>query len=386
MKIEIHVLQQVGPNNLNRDETGMPKSCWFGNTMRARVSSQCWKAAMRRQFANGPLKENLGIRTALVHQSAANILAERGHDDETALKVITALMASQKLKIKDKRGEYLLFIPSDAAQRLADIANDNWDVLTTHVAKQGRSKETKTDDETKKASKKLVIPGLEDDLSWMDNRRCVDIAMFGRMLSDLPSKSISGCVQVAHAIGVNEAFMQSDYYSGMDDLSTDPGAAMIGHIDYSSDLFYRYAAISVDGLLENLGGDADLTMMGVRSFIDAFITSMPSGKQNSFAAFNAPGFAMTVVRDYENWNLSNAFSPAVTDTNLMESAARRLLTEFSILSRGYDTHGPIKSVNLFTSTQWLQREQLSAIATVNPIGTFSGLIEATTPETILETA
>src|SRR5439155_3256780 len=50
MRIEIHVLQNFAPSNLNRDDTGSPKDAEFGGYRRARISSQCQKRAQRQLF------------------------------------------------------------------------------------------------------------------------------------------------------------------------------------------------------------------------------------------------------------------------------------------------------------------------------------------------
>ena len=47
MFLELHVLQNYALSNLNRDDTGAPKSCEFGGVRRARISSQCLKRAIR---------------------------------------------------------------------------------------------------------------------------------------------------------------------------------------------------------------------------------------------------------------------------------------------------------------------------------------------------
>ncbi|HFB39517.1 MAG TPA: type I-E CRISPR-associated protein Cas7/Cse4/CasC, partial [Oceanithermus sp.] len=47
MRIEIHVLQNVAPANLNRDDTNSPKDAIFGGYRRARLSSQSQKRAVR---------------------------------------------------------------------------------------------------------------------------------------------------------------------------------------------------------------------------------------------------------------------------------------------------------------------------------------------------
>ena len=48
--LELHLIQNFAPSNLNRDDTGAPKDCDFGGYRRARVSSQCLKRAMRDRF------------------------------------------------------------------------------------------------------------------------------------------------------------------------------------------------------------------------------------------------------------------------------------------------------------------------------------------------
>ena len=48
--IDVHVLQPVPPSNLNRDDTGSPKSAYYGGVQRSRVSSQAWKRATRKAF------------------------------------------------------------------------------------------------------------------------------------------------------------------------------------------------------------------------------------------------------------------------------------------------------------------------------------------------
>ncbi len=47
MLIELHMLQNFAPSNLNRDDTNNPKDCDFGGVRRARISSQCLKRAIR---------------------------------------------------------------------------------------------------------------------------------------------------------------------------------------------------------------------------------------------------------------------------------------------------------------------------------------------------
>ena len=55
MKLELHILQNFAPSNLNRDDTGSPKDCELGGVRRARISSQCYKRAIREAFVTHQL-------------------------------------------------------------------------------------------------------------------------------------------------------------------------------------------------------------------------------------------------------------------------------------------------------------------------------------------
>lgn len=56
--LDIHAIQTVPPANINRDDTGSPKTAQYGGVTRARVSSQSWKRAIRKHFnENGEIKK-----------------------------------------------------------------------------------------------------------------------------------------------------------------------------------------------------------------------------------------------------------------------------------------------------------------------------------------
>ncbi len=40
MYLDVHAIQNVPPSNINRDDTGSPKTALYGGVRRARVSSQ----------------------------------------------------------------------------------------------------------------------------------------------------------------------------------------------------------------------------------------------------------------------------------------------------------------------------------------------------------
>ena len=69
--VDFHVLQTVPPSCVNRDDTGSPKTAVYGGSVRARVSSQAWKHAMRKEFRGMFAEDDLGNRTKNVVQLVA---------------------------------------------------------------------------------------------------------------------------------------------------------------------------------------------------------------------------------------------------------------------------------------------------------------------------
>ncbi len=79
MRIEIHVLQNFAPSNLNRDDTGSPKDAEFGGFRRARISSQCQKRAVRNYFKDHDLipAANRAVRTKRLLEYVRERLEQR---------------------------------------------------------------------------------------------------------------------------------------------------------------------------------------------------------------------------------------------------------------------------------------------------------------------
>src|SRR6476620_6062844 len=102
MFVELHILQNFPPSNLNRDDVGQPKDGDFGGFRRARISSQCLKRSIRYagkgKDLNDPASQSvferytkvpLSIRTKLLANELANqlVAADSSKSHETALAV-----------------------------------------------------------------------------------------------------------------------------------------------------------------------------------------------------------------------------------------------------------------------------------------------------------
>lgn len=73
--LDIHAIQTVPPSNINRDDTGSPKTAQYGGVTRARVSSQSWKRAIRKYFYDKGHIQNSGIRSCDIVNHIAEIIA-----------------------------------------------------------------------------------------------------------------------------------------------------------------------------------------------------------------------------------------------------------------------------------------------------------------------
>jgi CRISPR system Cascade subunit CasC len=306
--VEFHLIQNFAPSNLNRDDTGAPKDALFGGHRRARVSSQCFKRATRRTAADSASlsSEFQGVRTKKLKALLENRLRELGRG-ESGGRVDEAL-AGAGLKIKeDGKTEYLLFLGHGEIEGLAQLVHKHWDVLgTTPPANEGKK--------SKKDAKAAVPPEVvKEAKGLLDGKKAVDIALFGRMLADMPEVNQDAACQVAHAISTHKVDREFDYFTAVDDMggADETGVGMIGHIEFNSATFYRYAVVDVAKLEHNLHGDRDLALKGLDAFAQAMARAIPSGKQNTFAAHNPPSFIGVVLRHSSPFNLSNAFEVPV---------------------------------------------------------------------------
>ena len=328
--IEIHVLQNFAPSNLNRDDTGAPKDALFGGTRRARISSQCIKRSVRDFFCHKRedgifSPDEIGVRTKRIYQAIADLLKEKRDISDTITKAKTAL-SYLKIKPKNEKTQYLLFLSPKEIKDFANAIDEYWEQIVGEPIETDNSEldeetpDTVSLEEQKpKKGKKNKKPNIPKEFqekleSVLNGGKSIDIALFGRMLADIPEKNQNAACQVAHAISTHAVEREFDYYTAIDDLKPDDtaGSDMIGTVEFNSACFYRYAVVDLEALNKNLHDDSELTNKSIRAFLEAFIISEPTGKQNSFAAHNPPEFiAISVRHNAGPRNLANAFETAV---------------------------------------------------------------------------
>lgn len=362
MKVELHLIQNFAPACLNRDDTNAPKDCEFGGYRRARISSQCIKRAIRQHFRANLLlpEEHLARRTKLAVEEITKRVIAKGQDKEQARPVVEAAIKGAGLDLTDSGAtEYLLFLGEGELEAFADTVIEHWDALLDVAHTPSDQKDDTSSKARKKKSKAALPSEVKKALAGiLDGGKAADLALFGRMLADLPDKNIDAACQVAHAISTHAVTMEMDFYTAVDDLQPkeETGAGMMGVVEFNSACFYRYALIDVDQLVANLGGDADLARKTVEAFLRAAVAAIPTGKQNSFAAQNPPSCVLAVVRDGGMpWSLANAFVRPVTvpsrpteQAGLVGASIERLDDQWGRLASAYGATGIVTKLLLVT--------------------------------------
>lgn len=300
--LDINVLQTVPPSNINRDDTGSPKTAQYGGVARSRVSSQSWKKAIRTYFnENGDVK-NVGIRSLEIVQYLADEISKLVPEKpaEEVLKLADETLNNAGIKTKDYHMRALFFMGATQAEALAKAAVDG----------------------TK--DKKELQALIKDNPA-------IDIALFGRMVADDPSLNEDASSQIAHAISTHAVQTEFDFFTATDDLAPEDnaGAGMLGTVEFNSSTLYRYGNVAIHDLLRQLGNE-EVVVNALKLFIEAFVNSMPTGKVNTFANQTLPHAVLVTVRSDRPVNLVGGFeAPVKAKDGYIEQSISALREEFT---------------------------------------------------------
>lgn len=325
--LELHMLQSVPVACLNRDDLGSPKTAFFGGAQRARVSSQCWKRAVR-EYARELCPQGFGgERTKLVVEPLRRELEALGLNAEKAGEGAKALAealgkwdadAEKKGKLQIKT---LFFTSPNELRALAGA----------YAAAQDPKDPKDAKDAAKKALKSLKPEDMRD---------AADISLFGRMVADDHSLTLEGAAMFSHALSTHRVDNEMDFYSAVDDKqpADESGAGMMGTLEFQSATYYRFVALNLDLLADadHLGSlSAPQRQEVVKTFVEACLKALPSARRNSMNAATLPGHVLAVVRDKGHpVQLINAFeAPVESRVGLLEASIKALDAEYEALKK-----------------------------------------------------
>jgi CRISPR system Cascade subunit CasC len=327
--IELHILQSFPVSCLNRDDVGAPKTATFGGVTRARISSQCLKRAIRFHAKELCPQLYAGERSKLIVMPIAEAAQRYGASAEQALeaskKFCDELATFDETAFKKngvRKVKTLMFL--SPAER-EEIGKELGAFL------KGGKNAKLLDKEIKKAVAKVREAKLKD---------AADIALFGRMVATDHSLTVEGAAMFSHALSTHRADNDIDFFTAVDDLQQeDPtvedidraGSGMMGTLEFTSAVYYRYAGLNV-GLLGDDGHLGALSTTDRRTIVDAFlraaILAVPAARKNSMNANTLPSYILGLVKDKgQPLQLVNAFEKPVWSREGLMGASIAALKE-----------------------------------------------------------
>ena len=321
--IELHILQSFPVSCLNRDDLNSPKTAVFGGVQRARVSSQCWKRAVREAAIEELPKFFTGKRGRLFIEPMKAALVNEGFDETKALEVAKEF------------GEYLAKFDVEAEKK-GGILRVRTAYFTTPNEINKLAKAYKEKGEVKKAIKELKPEDLKN---------AADISLFGRMVASYPTLTIEGAAMFSHALSTHKVENEIDYFSAMEDWPTDDaGAAMTSTLEFNSATYYRFAALNLDMLFDedhlaclDLKERKDV----VKAFVKSTLRAIPVARKNSMNGNVPPSYVLCVLREEGHpIQLVNAFEePIQSKGGIIKKSVEAIEKEYQALKTTWGLSG-----------------------------------------------
>lgn len=356
--VQLHLLTNYPPSNLNRDDTGRPKTALVGDATRLRISSQSQKRAWRTSDVFGNLLPDanmlIGDRTKKVGLEwvYAKLVGNGISPDDARSwsKEIQRAYGEPESEAEDNPDSVLIngqlaHISPVEREKLAAFVGLLAEYLlhgTDHELVERADKAIKKRDKAsdKKKANAALARELADILLVREST-AVDIALFGRMLAAVPAFNFDAAVQVAHAITVHKSAVEDDYFSAVDDLNAgleDKGAGHIGERGYGAGLFYLYVCVNRELLKENLGGDEALTSKAMEALIHAMTKVSPTGMQNSHASRAYASYVLAEKGNQQPRSLAQAFLKPIKpfeDEDMLDKAVKAITKRYQNFDKVY---------------------------------------------------
>jgi CRISPR system Cascade subunit CasC len=218
------------------------------------------------------MHEEAGIRLAIRTKHVDTLITEAciklGAGEEAAQTCGKAIANSLT---KDT----LHFISGSEVQALAKYAQEqNFDTSKIDVKK-----------EVPKIHKKAYNPAVDG----------LDIALFGRMVAQAAELNIEAAASFSHAISTHKVTNEVEFFTALDDYSTDPGSAHMGSLEFNSATYYRYISLDLGQLYETLG-DGEFIPKAIEAFTKALYIAVPQARQTTQSAASPWEYAKVFVR------------------------------------------------------------------------------------------
>ncbi|VBB44900.1 type I-E CRISPR-associated protein Cas7/Cse4/CasC [Desulfatiglans anilini] len=350
MFLQIHTLTSYAPALLNRDDAGLAKRIPFGNAERMRVSSQCLKKHWRDEL-HRRLDLPKGIRSRMFFEREVwRRAVTAGVDEETAMKLVTALMKAL-ITAKDGKAKQTDGNPLHLKQPVlfGKPEADYLVSLVTDCAGSGKDPDKELKERLK--AEKYNLRALMKSAGQDDLVAGIEGALFGRFVTSDILARVDASVHVAHAFTVHPLQTEVDYFTVVDDLKEElehAGAAHAGDMELGAGVFYGYVVVDVPLLISNLCGcdrsawkaqPQETVKDGkdvLERLINAIATVSPGAKLGSTAPYARAALVLLECGEYQPRTLANAYLEALLPKgDIMQTAVDRLGVHLSELDGMY---------------------------------------------------
>lgn len=205
MFIELHIIQNFPPSNLNRDDVGQPKDCYFGG-FSARVSSQCLKRAIRyvgkdpmdkkaesifERYTKVPLAE----RTEFIIKGLTRRLNEKRLGQEFNNNLLAKAFAKEYAGGIDDKDEsktkVLLYLSSQEQNRIVEKLDIKRDILLASLSPEtSLHKVAKLFDE--RVNQRTIEPDKQKSIKSKDLTKEIQSQLENKSKDTKDAKSIAG--------------------------------------------------------------------------------------------------------------------------------------------------------------------------------------------------
>jgi CRISPR system Cascade subunit CasC len=327
--VVLHTLTTVAGVSLNRDAANMPKRITYGGVARMRVSPQARLRAARdwsRDYLNQTDRAEL---SRLLPKAIAEILMARySYEPAEASYGAAAILTAVGFGVDWARPDMitsLVRVPTDAAQRLAELAHQQWDRLAperTAAQKQIdtalAAKASRRNDENSEPSDTEGVTAPTDPVEPRSSHRALrkevlaafdpsdnlELALYGRMMANMPDARVTGATQVAHSFSVDPIAEFADAYTALDDWQGDEvfGAANRGDQFLASGTLYGYAALDRRQLRATLTTDdperrREQARRAEQVFLTAMIRAVPGSRRTRTGSTAWPTLIVAAATD-----------------------------------------------------------------------------------------
>jgi CRISPR system Cascade subunit CasC len=179
------------------------------------------------------------------------------------------------------------------------IAPSEVKALAQYAQKQGFDASKINKEEVFKIHKKAYTPAVDG----------LDIALFGRMVAQAPVLNVEAAASFSHAISTHKVTNEVEFFTALDDYSTEPGSAHMGSLEFNAATYYRYISLDIGQLYQTLG-ERDSIPKAIDAFTKALYIAVPSARQTTQSAACPWEYAKVFVR--QGQRLQASFEKPVT--------------------------------------------------------------------------